>query len=194
LANVSDAELDPDSSISQQIKGRLPWLLVNSIASLFAAWVISNFDDLLSKVALLAFFQSVVAGLGGSSGSQDTVMIVRSLALGKIERNEAWRIILRQVWIGFLQGSALGLFVGIGVGLWQENPYLGLVLGLALVGNMIVAAIVGTMVPMTLYFLKKDPALASSVLVTATTDALGFLIYLSLASIFLTRIQQYISA
>lgn len=194
LANVSDADLDPDSTIREQIKGRLPWLLVNSVASLFAAWVISNFDDLLSKVALLAFFQSVVAGLGGSSGSQDTVMIVRSLALGKIEKDEAWRIILRQVWVGILQGSVLGLFVGIGVGLWQSNPYLGLVLGLALVGNMIVAAAVGTLVPLTLYYLKKDPALASSVLVTATTDALGFLIYLSLASIFLSKIQQYLPA
>ncbi len=194
LANVSDADLDPDSTISQQIKGRLPWLFINSLASLFAAWVISNFDDLLSKVALLAFFQSVVAGLGGSSGSQDTVMIVRSLALGKIERSDARKIILRQVWVGILQGSALGLFVGIGVGLWQSNPPLGLVLGLALVGNMIVAAIVGTLVPLTLYFLKKDPALASSVLVTATTDALGFLIYLTLASIFLGKIQQYLPA
>lgn len=194
LANVSDADLDPDSTIKQQIRGRLPWLLINSVASLFAAWVISNFDDLLSKVALLAFFQSVVAGLGGSSGSQDTVMIVRSLALGKIEKNEAWKIILRQVWVGLIQGSALGLFVGIGVGFWQDNPYLGLVLGLALIGNMIVAALVGTLVPLTLYFLKKDPALASSVLVTATTDALGFLIYLSLASIFLPQILQYIPA
>lgn len=119
-------------------------------------------------------------------------MIVRSLALDKIEQKEAWKIIVRQVWVGFLQGSALGLFVGIGVGLWQENPYLGLVLGMALVGNMIVAATVGTLVPLTLYYLKKDPALASSVLVTATTDALGFLIYLSLASIFLTQIQRYI--
>ena len=192
LANVSDADLDPSSSISQQIKGRLPWLLVNSVASLFAAWVISNFNDLLSKVALLAFFQSVVAGLGGSSASQDIVLIVRSLALDKIEIKEAGKVILRQLWVGFLQGSAIGLFVGIGVGLWQNNPYLGMVLGLALVGNMLVAATVGTLVPLTLYFLKKDPAFASSVLVTATTDALGFLIYLSLASVFLNQIQSYI--
>ena len=192
LANVSDADLDPSSSISQQIKGRLPWLLVNSIASLFAAWVISNFNDLLSKVALLAFFQSVVAGLGGSSASQDIVLIVRSLALDKIEINEAGKILLRQLWVGFLQGGAIGLFVGIGVGLWQHNPYLGLVLGFALVGNMLVAATIGTLVPLALYFLKKDPAFASSVLVTATTDALGFLIYLSLASVFLNQIQRYI--
>jgi magnesium transporter len=191
LANVSDADLDPSSSISQQIKGRLPWLLVNSLASLFAAWVISNFNDLLSKVALLAFFQSVVAGLGGSSASQDIVLIVRSIALDKIEIKEAGKVFIRQLWVGFLQGSAIGLFVGIGVGIWQNNPYLGLVLGFALVGNMLVAATVGTLVPLALYFLKKDPAFASSVLVTATTDALGFLIYLSLASVFLNQIQRY---
>jgi len=192
LSRVSDADLDPDSTIGQQIKGRLPWLVVNSFASLFAAWVISNFGELITKVALLAFFQSVVAGLGGSSAGQDVAMIVRALALDKINKGQAWRILLRQVWVGVLQGSALGLLVGIGVAMWQENPFLGLVLGLALVLNMIVAATVGTLVPLFLHYMKKDPALASSVLVTATTDALGFLIYLSLASLFIAKIQQYI--
>jgi magnesium transporter len=192
LASVTDADLDPDSTTRQQIRGRLPWLIINSIASLFAAWVISNFGELITKVALLAFFQSVVAGLGGSSASQDVVMIVRALALDKISKGQAWSILFRQVWVGFLQGSALGLMVGLGVGLWQDNPFLGLVLGLALMFNMIVAATVGTLVPLILHYLNKDPAMASSVLVTATTDALGFLIYLSLASIFLAKIQQYI--
>lgn len=192
LSQVSDAELDPDSTIGRQIKGRLPWLVVNSFASLFAAWVISNFGELITKVALLAFFQSVVAGLGGSSAGQDVAMIVRALALDKVNKGQAGRILLRQIWVGFLQGAALGIMVGIGVGFWQENPFLGLVLGLALVLNMIVAATVGTLVPLILHYMKKDPALASSVLVTATTDALGFLIYLSLASLFLANIQQYI--
>jgi len=192
LSRVSDADLDPDSTIGQQIKGRLPWLILNSFASLFAAWVISNFGELITKVALLAFFQSVVAGLGGSSAGQDVAMIVRALALDKVSKGQAWSILMRQIWVGFLQGSALGLLVGIGVGLWQGNPFLGLVLGLALVFNMLVAATVGTLVPLVLNYLKKDPALASSVLVTATTDALGFLIYLSLASIFLAKIQQFI--
>ncbi len=80
----------------------------------------------------------------------------------------------------------------MGVGFWQHNPYLGLVLSLALTLNMLIGGIVGTLVPMILHALGKDPALASSVLVTATTDALGFLIYLSLASAFLPMIQQYL--
>jgi magnesium transporter len=193
LANVSDIDLNPDSTISQQVGGRLPWLILNSVASLLAAWVISNFGDLLVQVAVLAFFQSVVAGLGGSAASQDVVMIVRALALEKINTKEAWLILLRQISVGFLQGTALGIIVGIGVGIWQGNPFLGLVLGLALVGNMVVAATVGTLVPLLLNHFKQDPAVASSVLVTATTDAMGFLIYLSLASLFLPYIQQYLS-
>jgi len=192
LANVSDFDLEPDSTIRRQLKGRLPWLILNSITSLLAAWVISNFGDLFIKVAVLAFFQSVVAGLGGSAASQDVVMIVRALALDKINTGQAWLILLRQVWVGFIQGSILGLIVGFGVGIWQGNPFLGLVLGLALVGNMIVAALVGTLIPLLLKSLNQDPAMASSVLVTTATDAIGFLIYLSLASIFLPYIQNYL--
>jgi magnesium transporter len=86
----------------------------------------------------------------------------------------------------------IGVIVGVGVGLWQGNPYLGLVLGLALLGNMLVASIVGTLAPLILEFTGQDPALASSVLVTAITDIIGFLIFLSLAKLFLPLIQQYI--
>jgi len=192
LASVSDSDLEPGSTIREQIKGRLPWLLLNGLTSLVAAWVISNFGELFIQVAVLAFFQSVVAGLGGSAASQDVVMIVRSIALDKIQTGQVLAILFRQVYIGFLQGSAVGLMIGVGVGIWQNNPFLGLVLGLSLVGNMIVAAIVGTLIPLLLKYLDQDPALASSVLVTATTDAMGFLIYLSLASIFLPYIQKFV--
>ena len=192
ISQVSDADLDPDSEISKQLQGRLPWLLFSSIASLFAAWVISNFGNLIAQVALLAFFQSVVAGLGGNSAGQSVAMVVRALALDKIDKRQALEILLRQGWVGFLQGIILGTIVGMGVGFWQHNPYLGLVLSLALTLNMLIGGIVGTLVPMILHALKKDPALASSVLVTATTDALGFLIYLSLASAFLPMIQQFL--
>jgi len=168
-------------------------LILNSLTSLMAAWVISNFGDLFVKVAVLAFFQSVVAGLGGSAATQDVVMIVRSLALDKINTGQTLKILSRQVFVGFIQGSILGIIVGIGVGLWQGNPFLGIVLGMALMGNMIVAATFGTLIPLLLKYLNQDPALASSVLVTAATDALGFLIYLSLARLFLQYIQLYIT-
>jgi magnesium transporter len=119
-------------------------------------------------------------------------MIVRSLALGKVEPRKIIPILLRQIVVGIFLGGVIGLLVGLGVGYWQGNPWLGLVLGLALLGNMLVASVVGTLAPLILEFSGQDPALASSVLVTAITDIIGFLIFLSLASVFLPLIQQYI--
>lgn len=188
LGNVTDADLEPESPVKEQLRGRLPWLLLNTLTALFASWIISNYEDLFIQVAILAFFQSVVAGQGGNAASQNVAMIVRAIALGKVEVKRVWRILLRQILIGFLQGSVIGLLVGVGVGIWQHNPYLGMVLGFALVGNMVVASIVGTLAPLALKYVGQDPALASSVLVTAITDSLGFLIFLSLAKIFLPLI------
>lgn len=191
LASVTDTALEPESGIYQQLQGRLPWLLLNTVTALFGAWVISNYEDLFVQVAVLAFFHSVVAAQGGNSASQNVAMIVRSLALGKVNIKRAWPILLQQLVVGVALGLVVGLIVGAGVGLWQNNPYLGLVLGMALLGNMIVASIVGTLTPLVLELLGQDPAMASSVLVTALTDSLGFLIFLSLAKGFLPLIEQY---
>lgn len=185
LANVSDSDLEPQSPIKEQLRGRLPWIYLNTVTALFAAWIISNFEGLIAQVAILAAFQSVVAGLGGNTASQNVAMIVRSLALGKIEPSRIWRVLARQVYVGLLQGIAVGIVIGVGVSLWRGNPYLGLIIGLAMVGNMIVAGIMGTIVPLGLRAIGQDPALASSVLVTAATDSCGFLIFLSLATKFL---------
>ncbi len=192
LASVSDSALEPDSRLFLQLKGRLPWLLLNTITALIGSWVISNFGDLFVQVAVLAFFQSVVATQGGNTASHNVAMIVRSRALGKVKPKQIIPILLRQILVGMFLGTMIGLIVGIGVGFWQANPYLGLVLGLALLGNMLVASIVGTLAPLILEFTGQDPALASSVLVTAITDIIGFLIFLSLARVFLPLIQQYI--
>jgi len=192
LASVTDAGLQPESGVFHQLQGRLPWLLLNTLTALFGAWVISNFEDLFIQVAVLAFFQSVVAAQGGNAASQNVAMIVRSLALGKVDISKVWPILIRQLVVGMLLGVVVGMIVGVGVGFWQQNPYLGLVLGLALLGNMIVASIIGTLAPLVLEFLGQDPAMASSVLVTAMTDSLGFLIFLSLARGFLPFIQQFV--
>lgn len=188
LANVIDAELEPESSVKDHLKGRLPWLFLNTFTALFAAWVISNFESLIAQVAVLAVFQSVVAGQGGNAGSQSVAMMVRAIALGKVTSRRIWHIMTRALTVGLLQGLAVGMLVGVGVMIWRGNSYLGLVIGLALVGNMLVAAIAGTIIPLGLDGVGLDPALASSVLVTAITDSLGFFIFLSLASIFLANL------
>jgi magnesium transporter len=192
LASVSDTALEPESTIKMQLKGRLPWLLLNTFTALIASWVISNFGDLFIKVAVLAFFQSVVAAQGGNAASQNVAMIVRSLALGKIQMDRVWPILIRQLIVGMLVGILIGVIVGVGVGFWQGNPYLGLVLGLALLGNTLVASIIGTLTPIILQVIGQDPAMAGTVVVTAITDILGFLIFLSLASLFLPLLSAYV--
>jgi len=184
LANVIDTDLDPQSPISEQLKGRLPWIYLNMVTALFASWVITNFEGLIAQVAILAAFQSIVAGLGGNTASQNVAMIVRALALGKIDPKRIWIVTIRQVLVGMLQGIAVGIVIGFGIALWQNNLYLGVILALAMVGNMVVAGIIGTLVPFGLRAIGLDPALASSVLVTAVTDSAGFFIFLSLASWF----------
>ncbi len=188
LASVTDAELEPDSPILEQLKGRLPWLVLNMITALFAAWVISNFEDIIALVAVLAVFQSVVAGLGGNAASQSVAMFVRSIALGKVPSGKTGKLLIMQILVGLFQGLMIGIIVGLGVTIWKGNFYLGLVLGLALVGNLILAGIVGTLTPLGLKAIGQDPAMASTVLVTAVTDSLGFFIFLSLAKYFLPNL------
>jgi len=188
LANVIDAELEPDSPIREQLKGRLPWLFLNTLTALFASWVISNFETLIAQVAVLAVFQSVVAGQGGNAASQSVAMFVRAIALGKVPTGKTFPLLVKQMAVGLFQGILVGLIVGVGVTIWKGNSYLGLVIGLALVGNLILAGIVGTLAPLGLKAIGQDPAMASTVLVTAVTDSLGFFIFLTLASVFLPQL------
>jgi magnesium transporter len=185
LSNVADTYLEPESDVWSQIKGRLPWLYLSTMTSLFAAWVISRFEHIIAQVAVLAVFQSVVAGLGGNAVTQNMAMTVRALALGKIAPKRAWPIILRQCLIGLVMGIAIGIVVGFGAYLWRGNAYLGIILALALIGNLVVAGVAGTMIPLGLKALGKDPAVASAVLVTTATDSMGFLLFLGLATYFL---------
>ncbi len=184
LANVPDSDLSYDSPIGLSIRRRLPWLFLSGITALFASWVISQFESLIAQVALLAAFLSVVAGLGGNTATQTLAIIVRAIALDEIEPRDAWRTLTKEAVVGLLQGLFIGAAAAVGVYLWTGNEILGLVLGLALVGNMILATVVGTLVPLILRWLGADPALASTVLVTAVTDSVGFALFLGLASVF----------
>jgi magnesium transporter len=185
LANVPDPDLSVESPIRLSIKRRLPWLLVSAVTAFFASWVISRFESIIAQVALLAVFQSIVSGLGGNSATQSLAIMVRAIALGEIQLRDSWRTVLKEALTGLLQGAAVGLVAGIGVYLWKGNPTLGLILGLALLGNIFIAGIVGTTIPLVFKALNRDPALASSVLVTTVTDSAGFALFLGLASHFL---------
>lgn len=188
LAIVTDSDLEPESPVRDHLRGRLPWMFLNMLTALFASWVVTNFQEVIAQVAVLAAFQSVIAGLGGNTGSQNVVMIVRAMALGKMDSKKIWQVMGRQIIIGLLQGLAVGLIAGVGIMLWQKNFHLGFVVFLAMIANMVIAGIIGTLVPFLLKALGMDPALASTVLVTAATDSFGFFIFLSLATLFLPLI------
>ena len=185
LANVGDSDLQIFSPVKLSIQRRLPWLAINLFTAFLAASVVSFFESTIAKVSVLAVFQSIVAGQGGNAGTQTLAMVVRGIAVGEIEFKDAWRALAREAGIGVIHGLIIGTLVAVGAYLWKGIPILGLVIGLAMVGNMIAAGIAGTLVPLTLKSLKLDPALASAVMVTTVTDCVGFGLFLGLATLFL---------
>lgn len=186
LSNISsEGDLGPWSPVRTSVQRRLPWLYINLFTAFLAAWVVSQFEATIAQLAVLAVFQSIVAGQGGNAGTQTLAIMVRGLALGEIEIGDVGPALLREIGIGVLHGVAVGIAVGIGAWLWKGIPFLGVVIGLAMIGNMIAAGMAGTLVPLTLKSLKLDPALASAVLVTTVTDCVGFGLFLGLATAFL---------
>jgi magnesium transporter len=159
--------------------------MLNLVTAFLAAAVISIFEGTIAQLAVLAVFQSIVAGAGGNAGTQTLAIMVRGLALGEIQFRDIRRALLREAGIGMFHGAVIGVLVALGAWLWRGSPVLGLVIGLAMLGNLIAAGLAGTTVPLTLRALKLDPALASAVLVTMVTDIVGFGLFLGLATLFL---------
>ena len=173
------------SPLKRSIRNRFPWLAINLLTAFMASSVVSMFEGTIAQAALLAAFMPMVAGQGGNAGTQTMTIMVRSLALGEITSRDTLNALWHELQIGLLHGIALGIMVGVAAWLWKGNPMLSLVIGLAMLGNFIVAAAAGVIVPMVLKWLKVDPALASGVFVTAATDTLGFTLFLGLATYFI---------
>ncbi len=133
----------------------------------------------------LAAFLPVVAGQGGIGGTQTVTLVVRSMALGEVPSRVGFRLLVRELALGVVNGILLGLVVGVVAFAWKGNAMLGFVLGFAMMGNMVVGALAGAGVPLLLRRLKMDPAVSSAVFVTTFTDVLGFLMFLGLAAHFI---------
>lgn len=184
LGGVADQERAA-GPLRSSVRRRLPWLYVNMFTAFLAAWVISQFQSTIERVAILAAFQAVVAGQGGNAGTQALTVMVRSLALGEVELHDVWRVMLKEIGVGLINGIAIGIVVGFGAALWQGKPILGVIVALAMIGNMMAAGFAGALVPVVLKRLRVDPALASGVIVTTVTDVTGFALFLGLATIFI---------
>lgn len=180
VASVAGERLD--GPLLGAVRTRLPWLTLNLGTTFLAAVTISLFESTLARVVVLATFLPVVSGQGGIGGTQTLTLIVRSIALGELTGVSARRLLAREAVLGLLHGVWLGLLVAAVALLWKQNPGLGMVLGLAMLGNMGVAGMCGAGVPLLLRRIGIDPAVASAVIVTTFTDVLGFLLFLSIAS------------
>lgn len=170
--------------LRNSLRRRLPWLYINLATAFLAALMISLFESTITKVVALVMFLPVVAGQGGIGGTQTVTLVVRSMALGEIPRHMGLRLLARELSLGLINGALLGLVVGLVAWGWKNNLTLGIVLGCAMLGNMLVAALAGAGVPLLLRHLRMDPAVSSAVFVTTFTDVVGFLLFLGLAAAF----------
>ena len=174
-----------DGSLGESLKSRLPWLLVNLLTAFLASSVVGLFQETIGKVVLLATIMPIVTGMGGNAGTQSMTLIVRGIALGELDRDNALRVFAKECGVGVFTGLVIGVIVAVASALVGGNPVLGLVTGCAMLLNMAVATATGYAVPVVLKKLHVDPALASAVFVTTATDVMGFFFFLGLATLFL---------
>ncbi|ALQ51089.1 magnesium transporter [Nitrosomonas ureae] len=184
LAGLSEEE-DLFAPILKSVKNRWGWLAINLVTAFIASRVIGLFEDSIEKLVALAALMPIIAGIGGNSGNQTITMIVRALALDQINTRSAWKLITKEVGVSIVNGLLWGTVVGLFTFAIYQNAELGLVMTLAMTLNLLLAALLGVMIPLTLRKLGRDPALGSSVMITAVTDSGGFFIFLGLATFFL---------
>lgn len=184
FVGVSEDEHITDPALSAA-RRRLPWLIVNLFTAGVAALVVARFEPTIERVAILAALMPVVAGLGGNSATQTLSVTVRAIALGELHAWSTWRVLWRQFLVGLMNGAAVGGLMALVVRQWTGNAVLAAVVFAAMLFNILLGCLIGVAVPVVLRRLRFDPALASSVFLTATTDAMGFLAFLGLASLYL---------
>ena len=184
LAGVS---IDDGVQVAPQhsLRLRLPWLLINMGTAFLAAWVISRYEESLRALPKLAFFMPVVAGMGGNAAVQTLAVIVRGIALGELTWINARQALFKEGVVALGNGVATGALGALVVWAFTYDGALALILMAAMIVNMFVAAVAGTLIPLGLRALKVDPAIASSIFITAFTDIIGFFTFLGLATAFL---------
>ncbi len=184
LAGVGDEELS--DKVIETARSRFTWLLANLATAIAASLVIGLFDATIEQMVALAVLMPIVASMGGNAGTQTMTVAVRALATRDIDTYNAKRIIRRESMVGLINGLVFAVLIGFIAAIWFASPQLGLVIGVAMVINMVFAALAGILIPLALQKLAIDPAIASSVFVTTVTDVVGFFAFLGLAALWIT--------
>jgi magnesium transporter len=180
LGGVSESDIA--SGLLATARSRFVWLLVNLFTAFVAASVIALFEDTIAQVVALAVLAPIVASMGGNAGTQSLTVAVRALAMREIGRANAARVVAKEVVLGLVNGTLFGLAVGLVAWAWFGKPMLGVVIGLALILNLMAAGLAGMAIPLALQRLGVDPAVASGVFLTTVTDVVGFFSFLGLAT------------
>ena len=169
------------------MQNRWQWLALNLLTAFVASRATDLFQGSIAKLAVLAVLQTIVAGIGGNSGNQTLTMIARAIALGQVGTEHFRRLVNKEMAVAGINGLIFGGAIGLVIGLMEQNLLLGFVLTLAMTLNLLLAAVMGVVIPMWRYRRGQDPAAGSSVLLTAVTDTGGFFIFLGLATLILLR-------
>ena len=183
LAGVGEGSLT--DRVVETTRQRLPWLAVNLVTAVLASLVIALFEDVIAGFVALAVLMPIVASMGGNAGTQSLTVAVRAIATKDLTGSNVWRVIRREALVGLVNGLIFAVVMGIVGVIWFGSPLLGAVIGAAMVINLVVAGLAGTVIPVALEKLGVDPALASGAFVTTVTDVVGFFAFLGLAAVVL---------
>ena len=174
-----------DSTLLESIKMRLPWLIVNLVTAFLASFTVKMFESTIEQIVALSATMTIVTGMGGNAGSQTLSIMIRSIALGEVHFKDCFPAFIKEIFLGIINGLVTGAVTGVIVYVLYGNFYLGIIICIAMIGNLVVSGFFGFVIPVALKALHADPALASSIFLTTATDVLGFFIFLSLANLFL---------
>ena len=180
LSGAGDGDIN--EPIAESYRARVRWLIANLLTACVASSIIATFEGTITRMVALATLMPIVAGIGGNAGTQTLAVTVRALATNQLTASNLWRAVRRELGIALLNGATVAVVIGIAVSLLFANPQLGAVIALAMLANIVIAGLAGVFVPLTLERMNADPAIASSIFVTMTTDSMGFLVFLGLAT------------
>lgn len=180
-----DEDEDTFGSVRHTVKRRSVWLGINLLTALAASAVIALFQGTIDQIVALAVLMPIVASMGGIAGSQTLTLVIRGMALGQIAAGNTRYLLTKELAVGALNGLLWATVIGITAGLWFQNTWLGLIIGAAMVINLVVAAAAGAMLPIAMKRYGIDPALAGGVVLTTITDVVGFFAFLGLATVLL---------
>ena len=173
------------NSVVNTTRSRISWLIVNLMTAVVASIVIGLFEAAIEKIVALAILMPIVASMGANAGTQTLTVAVRALAVKELTTSNALKIIIKETFIGGINGIIFAVIISLVSIYWFQDFMLGVIIGVAMVMNLIIAGFAGTIIPLALVRIKIDPALASAVILTTITDVFGFLSFLGLATLFL---------